>query len=107
MTDFNDLSINREFGGIQVTTLIVAATIKPSSVLVILSGTGTIINIIPPVDGYHELNFIIGNDFVLFDIGGNIILPSAGPFSTVTNSIVKLYFNPLNKRYYSQNILYP
>jgi len=107
MTDFNDLSSNREFGGIQVTTLIVAATIKPSSVLVILSGTGTIINIIPPIDGFHELTFLLANDLVLFDIGGNIIFPFAGPFATVINSIIKLYFNPLNKRYYSQNILLP
>jgi len=106
MTDFRDLSTNREFGGIVVTTLTVAATIKPASVFIKLVGTAaSIINIIPPIDGFHELNFLMGNDLILFDSGGNIVLPVAGTMTAGMNTVVKLTFNPLNRRYYASAML--
>jgi len=105
MTDFNDLSSNREFGGIQVSTIVTAANISPKTILTYLSGAGSIINIKPPVDGFHILYFINLEDFILIAPGGNIILPGSVPYSIGADFVYSLYFNPLTKKYYIQTNL--
>jgi len=105
-TDFNKFLPAQSRQMNSVSTIPATLTITPSTILTIISTAGDIQNIIPPIEGYHELNFLMGVDLIFFISGGNISIP-VSPVSLGAGYVTKLFFNPINSKYYIVNVLLP
>lgn len=80
-------------------TIASAASVAPVTALTFITGTAAIVNIIPPVSGFHILWFWPLAAFT-FTTAGNI----SAVLTAVIGSPVMLFYNPITGKYMPSEI---
>jgi len=105
MTDFEDFEVASSKVPF---TLASALTIKPKTRFTRITGTISIQTIVPPVDFYHELVFLMVSASIggFLISGGNIQFPSSSiGLGGDEFAIIILFYDPRFKKYYTTSIL--
>lgn len=92
--DFQQLSTVQNATMPKPGTIASAASVAPTTALTFISGTAAIVNIVPPVSGFHILWFWPLAAFT-FTTAGNI----SKVLTAVIDSPVMLFYNPLTQKY--------
>lgn len=92
--DFQQLSTVQNATMPKPATIASAATIAPTTALTFISGTAAIVNITPPVSGFHIL-FLWPLAAFTFTTAGNI----SAVLTAVIGSVVVLFYNPITQKY--------
>lgn len=79
------------------TTLASAATVAPTTLITIVSGTAAIVNVTPPQEGAHILIFVATGAWTMTAAGN--IATAVG--ATAAGHITFLIYNPATRKYYA------
>lgn len=91
----NQLLPNQSLVMLPPRTIPSAATIAPTTGLTIVTGTTQLVNISPPVDGWHILYLVFPDAMGVFATSGNILV-GADPG---VNIPVAMHYNPNTGKY--------
>lgn len=92
--DFQDLMPVQNATQKKPGTIASAATIAPTTCLTFITGTAAIVNITPPVTGFHIL-YLWPLAAFTFTTAGNISVV----LTAVIGSVVMLFYNPITGKY--------
>lgn len=95
--NFQDFSSVQNSGQIGVRTIASAATVAPTTLVTIITGTTQLVTITPPVSGAHVLYLIFPDAMGVFATSGNII----NAVDPGVNLPVTMVYNPYTGKYHA------